>query len=178
MDVPGIALAIEDLITGPVKKKPEGDVNGVWNGILNWVFDPVEGYATTPQDQHTGFGGKKGFSDFHTKQRFVDGSHRCFLITQCKRIGKQHDEYTWEEGANQLQDYLYKEHGTRARNQRTPVYGILAVGRRVRFFKYHDLTGSIEDWRPVPQWVASATGGEGERSSTTSLSTPAKCKLR
>ncbi|KAL2800465.1 hypothetical protein BJX66DRAFT_332039 [Aspergillus keveii] len=67
MDVPGIALAIEDLITGPAKKKPEGDVNGVWNGILNWVFDPVEGYATTPQDQHTGFGGKKGFSDFHTK---------------------------------------------------------------------------------------------------------------
>ncbi|KAL3484488.1 hypothetical protein BJX62DRAFT_243872 [Aspergillus germanicus] len=89
MDVSGIALAIEDLITGPAKTKPEGDVNGVWNGILNWVFDPVEGYATTPQDKHTGFAGKKGFSDFHTKQRHADGRRCCFLITQCKRISSQ-----------------------------------------------------------------------------------------
>jgi hypothetical protein len=151
MDVPGIALAIEDLITGPAKKKPEGDVNGVWNGILNWLFDPVEGYATTPQDEHTGFAGKKGFSDFHTKQRHANGSRCCFLITQCKRLASQDRRAVWKEGAQQLEDYLSMEHGRRPTGSRPPAYGILAIGRRVRFVRYSDPTRTIKSWRPGPQ---------------------------
>ncbi|KAL2858241.1 hypothetical protein BJX68DRAFT_163221 [Aspergillus pseudodeflectus] len=62
----------------------------------------VEGYATTPQDQHPGAGGKKGVLDLHAKQRFLNGRRRYFLIAQCKRIGKQHDKNIWKEGVNLL----------------------------------------------------------------------------
>ncbi|KAL2863964.1 uncharacterized protein BJX67DRAFT_384144 [Aspergillus lucknowensis] len=111
MDVIGISLAVQDLITGKKDKEPDGDVNGVWNSILNWLFDLVEGYVTNPQDQHKLFAGCEGFSDCHTKQRFVDGHHTCFLITQCKRIGKQNADGTWNGGYGRLRGYLHMEHG-------------------------------------------------------------------
>lgn len=52
------------------------------------------------------------------------------------------------DGAVQLQMYLGMKHGTRPTAQRTPVYGILAVGRSVRFFRYHVATQTIRPWRP------------------------------
>lgn len=38
--------------------------------------------------------------------------------------------------------------------QRTPVYGILAVGKRVRFFRYNDTNQAIDGWRPGAAWAA------------------------
>lgn len=43
--------------------------------------------------------------------------------------------------------WIYLKHGTRPTAQRTPVYGILAVGRMVRFL-YRDATQTIRPWRP------------------------------
>ncbi|PGH07265.1 hypothetical protein AJ80_08025 [Polytolypa hystricis UAMH7299] len=54
----------------------------------------------------------------------------------------------WDEGAEQLRKYLRAQHGCRPVNKRTPVYGILAVGRRVRFFLYDDVTKDIQGWQP------------------------------
>jgi hypothetical protein len=62
MDVPAIASEIRRLHS----RSNEGEVNGVWNSILNWVFDPVNGFITQPQAMHTATGGARGFSDFNT----------------------------------------------------------------------------------------------------------------
>ncbi|KAL4935291.1 hypothetical protein BDV06DRAFT_228964 [Aspergillus oleicola] len=88
----------------------EGEVNGVWNGILNWVIDPMEGYITSPQGQHSTMGGERGFSDFHTEVRDANGRKRSFLITQCKKPEKEGQESVWEEGEAQLQRYLAIQH--------------------------------------------------------------------
>ncbi|KAL1855559.1 hypothetical protein Plec18167_004101 [Paecilomyces lecythidis] len=143
MDIPSIAQEIRELST----QSSEGHVNGVWNSILNWVFDPVNGYITRPQDMHTRFGGRYGYSDFHTLQ-WRNGRRMHFLITQCKPRSAEGQRAIWQRGADQLQDYLRMQHRTRPVGQRTPVYGILAVGQLVRFFVYNDVHQSIEPFRP------------------------------
>ncbi|RHZ63444.1 uncharacterized protein CDV56_107740 [Aspergillus thermomutatus] len=123
-DIPAIAAEIRRL--NP--QSMEGEVNGVWNSILNWVFDPVNGFVTQPQAMHRQYGGKRGFSDFHTMS-VAGGTRRSFLITQCKSAKGEGKDGVWDDGAEQLQRYLGTKHGMRPTAQR-PAYGILARGLR------------------------------------------------
>lgn len=49
---------------------------------------------------------------------------------------------------DQLRQYLSNTHGTRQQAQRTPVYGIVAVGTYMRVYKYNDVLQDVEDWAP------------------------------
>ncbi|EAW16931.1 uncharacterized protein NFIA_002830 [Aspergillus fischeri NRRL 181] len=142
MDVLAIASEIRRLHL----HSNEGEVNGVWNSVLNWVFDPVNGFITKPQAMHTGTGGARDFSDFHTLA--VAGRTRhSFLITQCKSPDGEGKKSVWADGEAQLLRYLRMEHSNRRGPQR-PAYGILAIGRRVRFFQYYRAIDDIRGWRP------------------------------
>lgn len=153
MDIPAIAAEALSLNA----RSSEGDVNGVWNSILNWVFDLMSGYITRPQAMHTLYGGTHGYSDFHTFQH-VHGQRKYFLITQCKSSTGEGSDAAWDNGSSQLQWYLEIQHGTRPVGQRTPVYGILAIGRRVRFYRYNDTRREIVGFRPAANWANSHGG--------------------
>ncbi|OKL60898.1 hypothetical protein UA08_03220 [Talaromyces atroroseus] len=132
----------------PTPNAPGVTMYGLWNSILNWMFPPTSNYVTRPQDMHRFFGGQKGFSDFHTSEIIPASRRKFFLITQCKAVASESQEHEWQNASNQLRDYLSSVHGTRPTNQRSPVYGIAALGRRVRFFRYDDPNQNVVDWRP------------------------------
>lgn len=44
------------------------------------------------------------------------------------------------------------QHGNRPVALTTPVYGILAVGKYFRFFRYNDAQQACNDWLPGPSW--------------------------
>ncbi|PKX88737.1 uncharacterized protein P174DRAFT_379937, partial [Aspergillus novofumigatus IBT 16806] len=131
LNIPSIASEIRAIRC----RTTEGDISGIWNAILNWVFDPVNGYITRPQAMHRAPRGRKGFSDFHTFQ-YIGTNRQYFLITEWKKPTP--GDAIWEEGRRQLGRYLSMQHGTRPANARPRVYGILAVGQYVRFFIYSD----------------------------------------
>ncbi|KAJ6025963.1 uncharacterized protein N7446_013126 [Penicillium canescens] len=123
----------------------ESVLYGVWNTILTWQFPVQQGYVTRPQDRHTSQAGQRGFSDLHTFQ-YPSAQQRAnkFLIVQCKRTGLETRASTWGEGVQQLDQYLSATHRTRHVN-RTPVYGIIAVGMYMRVYLYDDATNSVRD---------------------------------
>jgi hypothetical protein len=90
-------------------------------------------------------GGARGFSDFNTLE-VAGGARRSFLITQCKG-GRRRAACSlvgWGRPAPEIpQDAAWKQ----SRPQR-PAYGILAIGRMVRFFQYYRATDKIRGCRP------------------------------
>jgi hypothetical protein len=118
---------------------------GIWDAILNWQFPVTDGYITRPQDLHKKFGGKKGFSDFHTFQYDAAGQQKFFLITQCKAVEGESRQSTWKEASDQLISYLNMQHKKRPEGT---VYGIVAIGKRVRFYQYNFVKKNIDPWRP------------------------------
>jgi hypothetical protein len=73
--------------------------------ILNWVFDPVNGYITPLKEMHTAYSGQKGGSDFYTFQ-YIGTNRRLCLITQCKKPTTW--DKIWKEAREQL-DYRFEE---------------------------------------------------------------------
>ena len=122
---------------------------GVWNTILCRQFPHDNGYITRPQDRHTNQRGEHGFSDFHTFQRFPDNSVSKFLIVQCKRGGLEDSVRAWNQGIQQLNRYLGAIHGTRQPHERTPAYGILAVGQMMRVYQYDDVSRTVRPTRII-----------------------------
>jgi hypothetical protein len=130
-------------------KEPESILYGVWNSILNFQFPVQEGYITRPQDEHTSQSGEKGYSDLHTFHYSGESSTADkFLIVQCKRAGFETRSSVWIEGVGQLNRYLAATHGTRRVSDRSPVYGIVAIGKSMRVYKYDDDSQSVDDWSP------------------------------
>jgi hypothetical protein len=117
-------------------KEPESILYGVWNSILNFQFPVQEGYITRPQDEHT----------FHYSGESSTADK--FLIVQCKRAGFETRSSVWIEGVGQLNRYLAATHGTRRVSDRSPVYGIVAIGKSMRVYKYDDDSQSVDDWSP------------------------------
>jgi hypothetical protein len=103
---------------------------------------------------HTGTGGARGFSDFNILE-VAGGTRRSFLITQCNIADGEGKDLVWLDGAGQLLSHLRMQHGNRRGPQRL-AYGILAIGRRVRFFQYYRVTdkigGSLQSRNEVP-WL-------------------------
>lgn len=121
--------------------------------ILNWAFNPINRYITRPQAMQKKYGDERVFGDFHTFELQQD-RRIYFLITQCKATKGEGEGELWRNGSERLRAYLENQHGNRPVAQRTPVYGILAVGRRVRFFRYNDANQAIDGWRPGAAWAA------------------------
>jgi hypothetical protein len=135
---------------GRIKKgDPESTLYGVWNAILSFQFPVSEGYITRPQDEHTEQSGEKGYSDLHTfHYQGTSSTADKFLIVQCKRAGYETHPSVWEEGVDQLCRYLLSTHGRRRPSDRSPVYGIVAVGKFLRVYKYDDVSGCVLNWSP------------------------------
>lgn len=72
-----------------------------------------------------------------------------FLIVQCKRAGSESQTSVWDEAVDQLSDYLRTTHRRRRPADRTPVYGIAAVGKAMRVYKYSDVHQGVLDWAPT-----------------------------
>ncbi|KAJ6012427.1 hypothetical protein N7522_002782 [Penicillium canescens] len=134
------------------RNDPESIVYGVWNAILSFQFPVSEGYITRPQDEHTAQSGEKGYSDLHTFHYQENSSTADkFLIVQCKRAGYETHASVWAEGVDQLCQYLSSTHGRRRPSDRSPVYGIVAVGKYMRVYKYDDVNESVLNWSPNPR---------------------------
>lgn len=122
---------------------PESTLYGVWNAILSFQFPLSEGYITSPQDEHTAQSSEKGYFDLHTFHYRGDSSTADkFLIVQCKRAGYETRSSIWTEGVDQLSQYLSSTHGRRRPSDRSPVYGIVAVGKHMRVYRYDDVSES------------------------------------
>lgn len=116
---------------------------------LSLQFPIAQGYVTRPQDEHTSQSGERGFSDLHTFQyRGTSNTADKFLIVQCKRAEYEGWSSVWAEGVHQLDRYLSATHGTRRPQHRTPVFGILAVGKYMRVYKYDDVNRCVLNWAP------------------------------
>ncbi|KAF9888268.1 hypothetical protein FE257_008838 [Aspergillus nanangensis] len=103
------------------RRSSESHINGTWIPILNW-------------------GGGGGYSDFfHSFQVSAGGARAFFLITQCeykmppRQLGQQ-EWFSWPDR------YLHSMDGDLWGAGRPNVYGIVAIGKELRFLKYHDPT--------------------------------------
>jgi hypothetical protein len=122
---------------------------GIWNAILALQFPVAQGYIIRPQERNTSQSGEQGFSDLHVFQYRNNATNADkFLIVQCKRAGTETQDAVWEQAVDQLSRYLSATHGKRRPAARTPVYGIAAVGRYVRVYKYNDINQMVLNWVP------------------------------
>ena len=120
---------------------------GVWNSILTRQFPISDGDVTRPQDVHSGQAGGQGFSDLHTYQYQLPTTRKKkFLITQCKRTGLESWASIWRQAVDLLDRYIGSTR-TRASARYYPAYGIVAIGKYMRVYKYDDRNG-ITDWAP------------------------------
>lgn len=62
------------------------------------------------------------------------------------RDKKVHKPEVWNHGIQQLQGYLRAGVETRQGANRTHAYSIIAVGRRVKFFRYNYQDHVVEHW--------------------------------
>lgn len=105
-------------------------------------------------------GGERGFSDFHTFKYDATGQRKFFLITQCKSIEGESKQSVWEEAEDQLIRYLNMQHKKRPAGT---VYGIVAIGRRVRFYQYNFVQQKVDPWRPGRNGLPPLPGTGKER---------------
>lgn len=54
----------------------------------------------------------------------------------------------WKQGVHQIERYLATTHKNRSLDERPAVYGIVAIGRYMRVYKYDDKTRRVKDWAP------------------------------
>lgn len=116
---------------------------------MNFQFPVQQGYITRPQDAHTSQSGENGYSDLHNFH-YRGGSSKAdkFLIVQCKRAGLEFRTSVWNEGIEQLDRYLAATHRTRRISDQSHVYGVVAIGRWMRVYRYDDTSRSVYNWSP------------------------------
>jgi hypothetical protein len=131
-------------------------VSGIWNLILNHYFPIANNYVHRPEDYV-----QCGYVDINTHEWIPappgvpvvnnTGMTQCyFLVTQCKSIARESGKEAWKEGEEQLGKYMP------AMNSRHlwtyPTYGIVAVGRYVRFYELNTTTGEVSYRRGTKKW--------------------------
>ncbi|KAJ5095751.1 hypothetical protein NUU61_005107 [Penicillium alfredii] len=137
---------------------PESTQYGLWNAILGLQFPVSQGFITRPQDRHSSQAGAYGFSDLHTYHYRGTATHATkFLIVQCKRPSASTQSSVWRQAVDQLDEYLSNTHGTRRPANRTPVYGIVAIGLKLRVYKYDDVNQGVLNWAPRGSGVKGGT---------------------
>ena len=109
----------------------------------------VQSYITRHQDQRASQAGERGFSDLHTYQyRGHATSTNKLLIVQCKKAELETQSSVWADGVDQLDRYLSATHGSRRPQDRTPVYGTVAIGKHMRVYRYDDINQCVLNWAP------------------------------
>lgn len=119
----------------------EGKVTGIWDLILHHYFPSTEEYVHRPQDKMEG-----GFLDIHTAH-WIRDQECLFLVTQTKREARDIGEQAGDEGEAQLKRYLGSQERLMRSRQGHVLealsisggkkrFGIVAVGRRCRFYEY------------------------------------------
>ncbi|ODM20564.1 hypothetical protein SI65_03617 [Aspergillus cristatus] len=71
-----------------------------------------------------------------------------FLIVQCKRVLYESRDLVWREAEIKLEGYLRATHQNTRLPNTTPVYGAVAVGRKICFYTYNPTSKMIRGWRP------------------------------
>ncbi|KAI2720940.1 hypothetical protein CBS147332_4180 [Penicillium roqueforti] len=107
------------------RNDPEATFYGVWNSILALQFPCPAGYVTRFHGENELLFRTYHYMDFKTIPTN-------FLVVQCKRQSLQARPSGWEEGVNQLTQYLNDTHGKRPIGLRRPVYGFVAIGKLMK----------------------------------------------
>lgn len=119
---------------------------------MQHYFPKSEGYVHQFQDYIA-----RGFVDRFTYQWVPQPAGpdlECpFLVTQCKRMAAN-EEKAFKDGKVQLDRYLPGL--AAAQTWAHPIYGIVAVGRKVRF--YHLVGGLVIYWRGFKTYEISTEG--------------------
>lgn len=126
----------------------EADVRSFWHNVLREYFPSSEGYIVKDEAPNN-----YGRSDItvYEHRRTPGGTliRHCFLIVQCKRVSFETRDAVWAEAEEQLEEYLASTHKYTQSVNRTPVYGAVAVGPMIMFYKYNHNSTQIRAWRPA-----------------------------
>ncbi|CDM31607.1 hypothetical protein DTO013E5_2118 [Penicillium roqueforti] len=131
--------AIYEEIDRTKRNDPDATIYGVWNSILALQFPCSAGYVTRFHGENELLFHTYHYMDFKTIPTN-------FLVVQCKRQSLQARPSGWEEGVNQLTQYLSDTHGKRPIWLRRPVYSFVAIGKLMRVFKYDDENECVLNW--------------------------------
>lgn len=108
-----------------------GEVSHAWSAILASVFPLAQGYITSPKFP---FGsGDYGLYTTHYVTHQSGASETVgFFIVEIKGSDGESQKPTWTLARGQLNDYL----SGMAPEDGRAVYGVIAVGRWVKFYRY------------------------------------------
>ncbi|OQE30745.1 hypothetical protein PENFLA_c002G06599 [Penicillium flavigenum] len=140
--VPAIKWVIRNLHNDNV----EADGLATWNAILNLRFPSTQGFLIRPY-MHCALRGYPGWFELQISH-LKDGLQNPVLVLYYQRADRQDDDQ-WETGQRELQLYLAFRYRNLADNA-APIYGILAIGAKLKIFQYDNPSRSIEHF--VPPW--------------------------
>ncbi|KAJ5206993.1 hypothetical protein N7491_002376 [Penicillium cf. griseofulvum] len=124
----------------------EADGLATWNAILNLRFPSTQGFFIRPYS-HSGVRGCPGWVELQLSH-LKDGRQNPVLVVYYQRANRE-DDNQWENGQKELQLYLAFRYRNFAEDA-SPIYGILAIGVKLKIFRYDNPSRSIE--RFVPPW--------------------------
>lgn len=113
-----------------------------------WMFPPMAGFFIWPQAFRNENGEPGHYFEFYTFER-TGGGREFFLLAHCVPA-TDGCESAFAPEALRLGNRMRACIGNRPQDLRSPVYGILAVGRGVIFFRYDDEAEAAAVWRPFP----------------------------
>ncbi|OQE39372.1 hypothetical protein PENCOP_c007G01462 [Penicillium coprophilum] len=138
--------AIKWLVRTLRKDNVEADSIATWNAILNLRFPSTQGFFIHLY-AHSAVRGCPGWVELQLSH-LKDGHQNPVLVVYYQRADRQDDDQ-WEDGQRELQLYLAFRYRNSAEDA-SPIYGILAIGAKLKIFQYDNSTRSIE--RFVPPW--------------------------
>jgi hypothetical protein len=139
MEVPSIRWFIKNRLK---RGFLEGETSRVWNEILHHNYAAANGYTTGPEMQ------VDGRIDLFTSHLVLDARAKeyKFLVVECKAPGLETQDAIWEEGFDQLKDYLESISQKRIKPER--IFGAIAVGKIVKFYEWNWIFNCIENIAP------------------------------
>ncbi|KAJ5170466.1 uncharacterized protein N7500_003249 [Penicillium coprophilum] len=124
----------------------EADGIATWNAILNLRFPSTQGFSIHLY-AHSAVRGCPDWVELQISH-LKDGHQNPVLVVYYQRADRQNDDQ-WEDGQGELQLYLTFRYHNFAEDA-SPIYGILAIGAKLKIFQYDNPSRSIE--RFVPPW--------------------------
>ncbi|KAJ5788329.1 hypothetical protein N7457_003319 [Penicillium paradoxum] len=128
-----------------LRNNHELDGIAIWNAILTLRFPPAQGFIH-PQIHNIWHGDPDSFTLELTHLRY--GQQNPVLALYYRSVNRR-DDNQWDYAQRALEMYLSARFGDLA-EYAFPVYGILAIGVKVKVFTYDGPSRSIEPF--VPPW--------------------------
>ncbi|CAI7662918.1 unnamed protein product [Penicillium glandicola] len=124
----------------------EADGIATWNAILNLRFPSTQGFFIRPYI-HPALRGCPSWLELQLSH-LKDSRQNPVLVLYYQRADRQNDDQ-WENSQRELQLYLAFRYRSMPEDA-PPIYGILAIGAKLKIFQYDNPSRSIE--RFVPPW--------------------------